>query len=676
MKNHSDEKPYHCPRCRYRSKWKWDVVKHLKRCGGGTIKDVIDSTNKSADVKMELLENNSVVVGESAPTTYTEANILETIERERSKSPSSVSKAGLICSKFYCMQCPFIGNSPAELKRHSRVHSDQKPFICKTCGYRSKWKCDLKKHVRNYNHEPTVDFDASPAKDNSRTESAVNTQSNGEEALYRCHQCDYSTSKKETLDIHMKIHVPAGLMRVSQGKKYKCKQCGVVSVDLLSFLQHKVRHATDISAAKMPPSMVPYNTSLLNQQQCSGMYDHIIPLSLPVAKSTPFLNTRMSVKEEEVVVVQGVTLRVTRRRNKKVYNCPKCPFTHNNVGNATRHVRQHGSKHKHTCNRCDYSVDQKRYLTNHMNTVHGPENVQSAMGGSVIVKNQQSSVKRCIKKLITGTRGACIKKYKSVAMQLKNIIKTVKAGKKSVAKLFMCELCHYSTGNKRSILLHRYSHGTTKQLVMSPQSQKNKIHLEKLYCIICPYSSVKPALLQRHSRLHGASNKHTCNICNFSVNKIEHLVQHVSLHTHHLAAEVRRQALASGKTTLCGGVSDLLKYDINRETSPPSKSASSCENCPYKYADKNNKTLHKQRHLVEEKYPCAYSDFSTSVKTENDAHVKLHEPSSEFNNDSIKHLVNHGQRFPADVDPMKEEECNKKKNVHHLKTAQAQQQAC
>jgi len=27
----------------------------------------------------------------------------------------------------YCSQCPFIGHSPAELKRHLRVHSDEKP---------------------------------------------------------------------------------------------------------------------------------------------------------------------------------------------------------------------------------------------------------------------------------------------------------------------------------------------------------------------------------------------------------------------------------------------------------------------------------------------------------------------------------------------------------------------
>ena len=27
----------------------------------------------------------------------------------------------------FCLQCPFVGHSPAELKRHLRVHSDEKP---------------------------------------------------------------------------------------------------------------------------------------------------------------------------------------------------------------------------------------------------------------------------------------------------------------------------------------------------------------------------------------------------------------------------------------------------------------------------------------------------------------------------------------------------------------------
>lgn len=42
MKNYFDEKFYYCLRCSYKSKWKWDVVKYLKRCGGGIIRDVID----------------------------------------------------------------------------------------------------------------------------------------------------------------------------------------------------------------------------------------------------------------------------------------------------------------------------------------------------------------------------------------------------------------------------------------------------------------------------------------------------------------------------------------------------------------------------------------------------------------------------------------------------------
>ncbi len=55
-----------------------------------------------------------------------------------------------------CQQCPFAANSMAELRRHIIVHSSESPYHCFNCDYKSKWKCDVKKHMRLCNHHGPV----------------------------------------------------------------------------------------------------------------------------------------------------------------------------------------------------------------------------------------------------------------------------------------------------------------------------------------------------------------------------------------------------------------------------------------------------------------------------------------------------------------------------------------
>jgi len=55
-----------------------------------------------------------------------------------------------------CQQCPFAANSMAELRRHLIVHSAESPYHCFNCNYKSKWKCDVKKHMKICNHHGPV----------------------------------------------------------------------------------------------------------------------------------------------------------------------------------------------------------------------------------------------------------------------------------------------------------------------------------------------------------------------------------------------------------------------------------------------------------------------------------------------------------------------------------------
>ena len=94
-KSHAAENPFECEVCSYRAKWKKDVLKHMKR---------------------------------KKHTGF----ILKTWKGNKSKLPGLTSE---------------------ELEEHlAETDAAGKPYECEVCSFRSKWKENVKKHMKNYNH--------------------------------------------------------------------------------------------------------------------------------------------------------------------------------------------------------------------------------------------------------------------------------------------------------------------------------------------------------------------------------------------------------------------------------------------------------------------------------------------------------------------------------------------
>lgn len=340
MKNHSDEKPYHCPRCSYKSKWKWDVVKHLKRCGGGTIKDVIDTTKVRKLPPPNVTVNQEGSFHEQTPQPFKHAQPGDRDMHDNATQKRFVyngfmqnmteNEQNEKIVTYECMECPFVGNSPAELKRHSVLHSENKPFSCTVCGYSSRWKCDLKKHMRTYGHDnkflPQSDG-MSPMylQDKFKLSHKVSDsnmpllQPEDDRQLYECDQCQYATYKKLSYQAHLKMHG----MNVSQeaSDKFKCKQCNFKAPDLSTFLQHKKTHSTGSVASPSSQQNIP-----------SPQQNAHSPQTKSEEESTP--NNDMSSR----------TLNKHRRKPSQPvqqFKCSKCTFTSFSKSSIMMHENTH-----------------------------------------------------------------------------------------------------------------------------------------------------------------------------------------------------------------------------------------------------------------------------------------------------------------------------------------------
>ena len=375
MKNHSDEKPYHCPRCNYKSKWKWDVVKHMKRCGGGTIKDVIDTTKtkKIAPPNVTVMPEGNLQKETPQPVAYllnsstsgSSAVLVPVMTNSDKSTPGSTSSIPSLqqnsqhnhplqqtkslpppppliqpskqaASKqpvfrslinqglYHCLECPFVGHSPAELKRHSVLHSEDKPFSCRVCGYSSRWKCDLKKHILSYNHYAGSYVDKNS---NINIEDANLIEDDQDEAQERsfvkCGKCAYIAYNQEMLDNHLKTHSES-----SSPAKFKCKQCNFQGNDLSSFLQHRVTHSQSHSFSQQNGEM---------------------------NKSDDLDEARLKHPRKQV----------------KTFQCSKCNFVCTKRETMQAHEGEHDADLIYKCFYCDTTVIDKDSLLDHI--VHHSE---------------------------------------------------------------------------------------------------------------------------------------------------------------------------------------------------------------------------------------------------------------------------------------------------------------
>ena len=48
---------------------------------------------------------------------------------------------------YKCRDCDVTVSNPADLKRHSRVHSGERPYQCQYCGFACNQKQNLKRHI-------------------------------------------------------------------------------------------------------------------------------------------------------------------------------------------------------------------------------------------------------------------------------------------------------------------------------------------------------------------------------------------------------------------------------------------------------------------------------------------------------------------------------------------------
>ena len=493
------------------------MVKHLKRCGGGSVKDVIDESKllrpsfnlnnispEQHNTKRELSSGppNVTVIAptdsngdpSNEPGTpsngnddscsndaytceecmYTASSVHDFQEHMMMHDLGGQSSP----NASTCHLCPFKASGDEELTRHLKLHENvDKPFTCLTCGYSSKWKCDLKKHCKTHAHEPMTSLeDARRKSQNGSDEVGDKDEEGGDEvAGFRCNLCDFVGETFRTFLQHKLLHenvmersFASGSCDVSSrpepniGSRRKQSKQNIM----------KHRHVMDEQAAATA-SPVASGLSHDQPQQLSSVTAQQQLIS--TFNISPNMSPVLSPVTGKPVYSEG---KKTKRRLKQ---CTKCAYITDNVTTLQRHMAKHGKQGRFTCPHCDYSVDKQHVIDYHVKNVHTAEG-SSRVNSPMETDATSNSTVDLSERASPDSVGNLSEKVDSPPSPVRaDLVKIIHIGNRVV---YACRRCVYTTANLSEVNAHVEKHGA------------NGSHT----CTHCDYSVHDEALLRAHER--------------------------------------------------------------------------------------------------------------------------------------------------------------------------------
>eukprot|EP00035_Acanthoeca_spectabilis_P017497 m.367064 g.367064 ORF g.367064 m.367064 type:complete len:382 (-) comp16662_c0_seq6:40-1185(-) len=125
---------------------------------------------------------------------------------------------------YACEECEYTATTIADLRRHSRFHTERNPLLCDICTASFTNKTSLAVHRRVHNREPTdrnnpnIHFLSAAELDEivERRMSEKEERMSGQHGMiFRCPDCDYFTPNKQSFKHHRNRHTGE--------KPYKCR---------------------------------------------------------------------------------------------------------------------------------------------------------------------------------------------------------------------------------------------------------------------------------------------------------------------------------------------------------------------------------------------------------------------------------------------------------------------
>ena len=232
---------------------------------------------------------------------------------------------------YHCTICEFSAKRKYDLKYHLYRHTENKPIQCLTCGFRVKTNFELRSHMLVHTNEKPFKctFPGCSSRTKTKSDLTKHMRVHLTERKFKCHICSKGYKDQVALNKHLRgIHV--------EGRKFNCDICGKTFKNRYALKKHVFLHS----------GFKPYDCSV-----CGWKF-----------------TTRSNLDKHMV----------THDTKGRPYLCPLCPYAAKISDHLLAHIGSfHGDKYAYFCELCSKPFKRYMQLKLHYERMHSKEEVEN-----------------------------------------------------------------------------------------------------------------------------------------------------------------------------------------------------------------------------------------------------------------------------------------------------------
>ncbi|XP_075156129.1 uncharacterized protein LOC142229454 [Haematobia irritans] len=312
-----------------------DVVKHEVEISPQIYQEPLDDYDDNGDWheddEYDESENEDATSEKGSPqkpkhghnTDFVDTGIGE-IEKPNSRNRRNGS--------FPCAVCGKIFDRPYRLKRHSSVHSLERPHACEICKYRFATPNLLKIHMIQHENETGSNFSSQCRPDG-----------------FKCPDCPRRFEKQASLSAHRQIHT-----RNASEANYPCTICQRNFMSVRSLTEHITNKHPEAEKHKC--------------DQCDKTFVLHAHLVEHLNRHKGNKNLVCLICEKEFGYTNTLKEHMRTHSGETPYLCPQCGKTFRSASNLRQHMERHFGLKKYQCTECPSRFNCRSDLIKHMST--------------------------------------------------------------------------------------------------------------------------------------------------------------------------------------------------------------------------------------------------------------------------------------------------------------------